>query len=304
MGAPFFYDHINAATAAEHPSIFRVHDNATAAFFKRYLLQKAISVFEWQLPKTWSKDYFLYTLYSAGYIAIVNTDKFGVIPQGCGLRGYDVFYRPTHAIITNPLLSGIVQPRIGSECVLIKLQPDYHGVLDLVNHYGDLMALATESIGMNLENSHLAYVFTASNKAGAESFKKLYDKIAAGDPAVVYDKTLLNDDGTPAWQTFTQNLRQNYIVSDLLSDLRKIESEYDTHIGIPNANTDKRERLITDEVNANNTETASKVALWLEQCHAGCDEAKRMFGIDLSVKKRFEEVASDGESNAVPAGNL
>lgn len=41
---------------------------------------------------------------------------------------------------------------------------------------------------------------------------------------------------------------------------------FDTDIGIPNANTDKRERLITDEVNSNNAETLSKCALWLDQC--------------------------------------
>ena len=58
-----------------------------AFMFARYLLQKAISVFEWTLPETWNKDYFLYALYCFGHLAIVNTDKFGVIPQACGLMG-------------------------------------------------------------------------------------------------------------------------------------------------------------------------------------------------------------------------
>lgn len=31
--------------------------------FQRYLMQKAISVFRWELPDTWDKDYFLYCLY-------------------------------------------------------------------------------------------------------------------------------------------------------------------------------------------------------------------------------------------------
>ena len=61
---------------------------------------------------------------------------------------------------------------------------------------------------------------------------------------------------------------------------------FDTDIGIPNANTDKRERLISDEVNANNVETYSKCALWLEQLQESAAQAREMFGIDLSVDWR------------------
>lgn len=288
MGVPYYFDYINTQTAAIQPSTFHVHDTGLAIFYRRYLLQKAISVFKWNLPETWSKDYFLYTLYTYGYIAIVNTDRFGVICQQCGLKGYDVFYQPVNALIVNPLLKGMLEPRIGTQCTLIKLEPDYHGIIDLVNHYGDLMALTAESMSMNLQNSHLSYVFTAGNKAAAESFKKLYDKISAGETAVVYDRNLLNDDGSAAWQTFSQNLGQNYLVDKMLNDMRTIENAFDTQIGIPSANTQKRERLITDEVNANNTETVSKVSMWLESCKQGCRQANKMFGLSLDVDFRFD----------------
>lgn len=149
-----------------------------------------MSVFEWDLPETWNKDYFLYVLYCWGYVAVINTDKFGVIPQGCGLKGYDVFYAPTHAVIANPLLSGILEPRIGTQCELMKLQPDFSGILDLVGHYAEQMALASQSVSVNLLNSKLSYVFTAKTKALAESLKKMYDQIASGEPAVVIDSRL------------------------------------------------------------------------------------------------------------------
>lgn len=296
MGAPYYFDYINTQNAEIRPSTFHVHDTGLAIFYRRYLLQKAISVFKWKLPDEWSKDYFLYVLYTYGYIAVVNTDRFGVICQQCGLKGYDVYYQPTNALIVNPLLRGMLEPRIGTQCTLIKLEPDYHGIIDLVNHYGDLMALTAESLSMNLQNSHLAYVFTAGNRAAAESFKKLYDKISAGETAVVYDRNLLNDDGSAAWQTFTQNLQQNYLVTQMLDDMRTIENEFDTEIGIPSANTQKRERLIKDEVNANNTETVSKVTMWLESCKQGCRQANNMFGLDLDVDFRFD-YNGDGEGS-------
>lgn len=289
-GAPFFYDHANAMVSQVTPNTVHVKNVGLTRFFQRYLLQKAISVFKWNLPENWSRDYFLYVLYCWGFIAIVNTDKFGVIPQGCGLKGYNVFYQPRSAIIQNPLLSGTLEPVIGKQCTLLKLQPDYGGIMDLVSFYAQEMALASEAIDVNLLNSKLSYVFTASNKNAAESLKKLYDRIASGEPAVVIDKNLYNDDGSVSWEAFQQNVGQNYIAGDLLSDLRKIEAEFDTKIGIPNANTDKKERLITDEVNANNVETRNLPELWLESLQKGCKEANAMFGINISVDWRNEPV--------------
>ena len=286
-GAPYYYNYINAETSQVTPSTVHVKDSGLCRYFTKYLLQKAMSVFEWDLPETWNKDYFLYVLYCWGYVAVVNTDKFGVIPQGCGLKGYDVFYAPTHAVIANPLLSGILEPRIGTQCELLKLQPDFSGILDLVGHYAEQMALASQSVSVNLLNSKLSYVFTAKTKALAESLKKMYDQIASGEPAVVIDSRLKNAaDGEETWKSFEQNVGGNYIVTNLLADLRKIEAMFDTEIGIPNANTDKRERMIQDEVNANNIETYSKCAMWLENLQDACKRVNDMFGLSISVRWR------------------
>ena len=304
-GAPYYYNYINAETSQVTPSTVHVKDSGLCRYFTKYLLQKAMSVFEWDLPETWNKDYFLYVLYCWGYVAVVNTDKFGVIPQGCGLKGYDVFYAPTHAVIANPLLSGILEPRIGTQCELLKLQPDFSGILDLVGHYAEQMALASQSVSVNLLNSKLSYVFTAKTKALAESLKKMYDQIASGEPAVVIDSRLKNAaDGEETWKAFEQNVGGNYIVTNLLADLRKIESMFDTEIGIPNANTDKRERLIQDEVNANNIETFSKCAMWLENLQDACKRVNDMFGLSISVRWREIPMIGGGADggNAEPVG--
>lgn len=304
-GAPYYYNYINAETSQVTPSTVHVKDSGLCRYFTKYLLQKAMSVFEWDLPETWNKDYFLYVLYCWGYVAVVNTDKFGVIPQGCGLKGYDVFYAPTHAVIANPLLSGILEPRIGTQCELLKLQPDFSGILDLVGHYAEQMALASQSVSVNLLNSKLSYVFTAKTKALAESLKKMYDQIASGEPAVVIDSRLKNAaDGEETWKAFEQNVGGNYIVTNLLADLRKIEAMFDTEIGIPNANTDKRERLIQDEVNANNIETYSKCAMWLENLQDACKRVNDMFGLSIAVRWREIPMIGGGADggNLEPAG--
>jgi hypothetical protein len=288
MTVPILYETKNIYNAYMSPSTVHCRNTNLQKYYRRYLMQKAISVFKWDLPKEWDKDYFLYTLYGYGYTAIINTEEFGVIPQWGALGGYNVFYRPTYIMITNPLIKGMKKPTIGVDCTIIKLQPDYGGITDLVNYYADLLALCSESISINLINSHVATVFPAASKSIAESYKKMFDKLSSGEPAVVVDKNLFNDTGEPTWTPFQANIKNEYIVDQVLADMRKIEAMFDTDVGIPNANTDKKERLVTDEVNANNVETATRCELWLEQIKEAIEETNTMFGTSISVDWRVD----------------
>ena len=286
--APFDYQTLNYYNASRSPSTVHVKNTRLRRYFRKYLFQKAISVFKWQLPDEWDKDYFLYTLFGLGYIAIVDTDQYGVICQGGALGGYNLYYRPSYIMITNPLIQGTITANIDIDCALIKLQPDYSSIMDLVGYYADQLALAAESMGINLLNVKSGTVFGAESKAKAESYKKMYDTLSDGDPAVVIDKKLLDDTGKPTWFPFTQHIKESYVVTDILSDMRKIEAMFDTEIGIPNANTDKRERLITDEVNANNAETATRCELWLETLRKGIDKANKMYKLNIEVGWRVD----------------
>lgn len=307
MQAPMFYDHINAKESMASPSTMKVHNTGLYRQFQRYLLQEAMSPFKFTFPETWAKDYVLYVLYLWGYFAIFNTDKFGVIPQQCGLYGYDVFYRPTHCIITNPLFRETYYPKIGKDCTLIKLQPDYGGIMDIVSYYAEMMALCSESVAVNLVNSKLSYVFFTQGAKEAEEVKKIYDQVGSGEPCVVVDKKFRGEDGTLAWEMFDRNVKNNYIASDILSDMKKIKAMYDTEIGIPNTNTDKKERMITSEVLSNNVETLSKCELWLEELQARFEEARNMFGFtkeELNVEWRFDLTKGGNmdESDAINIG--
>lgn len=303
--APFEFDYINAANSRVNPSTMHAANTGLSRLFSRYLWQKAISIIKFEnLPSTWEENYLLYGLYFWGHVAVVQTLEYGAIPQWCTLYGYNIYYQPTRALIANPNFSRTYDLKIGFDTELIKLSPDYGGIYDLISYYADLLAIASEGMGVNILNSKLAYVFAASNKGSAESFKKLFDKIASGEPAAVIDKNLLNEDGSLSWTFFSQKIKENFIAPDLLQTMRQIEAEFDTVIGIPNANTDKRERLISDEVNANNIETQSRAALWLATIRKDLEKVNSMFGLDIRAELRFDERRSDNESNFVNHGAL
>lgn len=279
MPAPYDYTYINAKNSLSSPSTVHCRNAALTWYFRRYLLQKAISVFKWEMPDTWDEDFFKYSLYCLGYVAIFRTDKYGVIPNICTLGGFNIFYRPSYAIITNPLLGASKQLTINEQCVIIKLQPDYGSIMDLINYYADMLSLCAEATGINLVNTKLAYVAVTGSKSAAETMKKVYDEVQAGNPLVVLDKDAKDNDAE-IFDFMTQNIGQNFIAPDVLLSMRKIEQEFLTKIGLPNTNTEKRERLTDDEVNSNNVETEALCSLWLRTINKQCEKARELFGID------------------------
>lgn len=305
MPAPYFYDYQNKVLSCDQPHGIHVLDSDVGRLFQRYLLKKALGVFKWTLPEWWDKDYFLYVLYTWGYVGIFDSgpENYGVIPQQVGLRGYNVFYRPREIVINNPLLPGIHTRTIDDDSVVIKLQPDYSSIMDLVDYYAELLSQASASIEQNLWNTKLATVFFAENNAQQQSIKKAYEKMTSGEPMVVVNKELMDKDtGKLRYDVMNRDVKQSYVIDDLLSDLRRIESEFDTRIGIPNANTDKRERLITDEVNANNVETHILADSWMDNIQRGIRMVKDLFGLDIKCEWRYKENASDRDDYFV--GNV
>lgn len=305
----FNYDFLNVYNGSRSPGTIHAANTELGAYFRRYLFQKAVSVFDIQCPETWSKDYFWYVLYGAGYVGVLDVPGMGVIPQYCTIKGYNVYYQPKGFIVANAaIMNGqTLEKSIGIDGVLMKLTPDYTGICDLIGYYADLMAVSAESMGVNILNSKLAYIFGVKNQAAADSFKKMVDKINAGDPAVFVDKNMLDADGNPTWVEYAQDLRNNFIAPDLLQTMNQIERMFESEIGIPNnGGIEKKERLISDEVNANNVSTYSKAALWLENLQTSCAEVNRMFGINVSIdwRKIKGRETYGSESKALNSGPL
>lgn len=291
---PASYNRINEYNSAFSPSTVHCRNTGLVRYFERYLFQRAMAPIKINIPDEWAENYFQYLLYYWGYVAIINTDKYGVICQGCGIGGYNVFYQPKWVVITNPLLKGTIRANIGEETTLIKLQPDYGGIYDIVSYYADLMAIVSEAAGFSAINSKLAYVFATNNKSGAETMKKMYDNISSGNVAQFIDKTLFNEDGSPNWIMFNQKVKDTYIVTECLQDLKQIEQMFDEQIGIPSV-INKKERMIQAEANSNNFSTMSNVVLWLESIQKGCEQANEMFGLNMSADWR-EGWSPDGSA--------
>lgn len=297
FGAPFNYEQMNVYSSSFSPGTVHVKNTRLAGFFRRYLYEKLYSNFEFTLPDGWDLNYFRWSLFTVGRLAVFDDPKFGKIFQHCTLNGRGLYYQPTRAMIANPLLPEINNGlEIGTECALVKMQPDYCGADDLISFYADMLALCAEAAGMNVVNSKLSYVFMAQNKAGAEAFKKVFDMVQEGNPAVVIDKDLVDEEGRETWLPVFQDLARNYIAGDILEDMAKWDARFNTEIGIPNVNIAKQSGVSADEIHANDIDSHAKAYLWRDEIRRGFDEANRLYDLGLSVKLRFDAPATPESS--------
>lgn len=262
--------------------------NLRAEFYRSELRKLVKGLFEIKCPESWDIDYILDNIIDMGYLIITDTD-FGVLPLRGALQGYNYFGNPTNAIITVPLIPQL-HKTIGVDCEMLYLmrtrEKVYYTLSQNIRIYAYKLAAADAAIDVNLMNTRTAYMIEAETKAQADTIKLMYDKVAEGEPMVVYRKdAVLNQNGM---QLFFGNVKNTYIADLVQDSKRTIINEFLTSIGINNANTDKRERLNADEVNANNDELLVNTNRWTENLEKCCEKINRMFGIDFSMKLKFD----------------
>lgn len=298
------FDDLKRQFFAERPRDVDGVANASALYYRRSLLRKIFARFDFTgLPKEWDVDYFLTTLFLNGMLCVTDT-AMGVLPLRTGIAGQNVFQHPTRCVIANPVL-GSFERTIDEDCVLWKLQYDYTGVYDIVNRYSTMLAMCDSSLAVNLMNSKVAFIGLASTKAKANTLKKMYDEISCGNPAVFG-----NEDAINPTNFFFNNVKQNFVGIELQTVKRGLIDEFLTEIGIANANTDKKERLISDEVNANNEEVFCNIEHWLMNLKEGAEKVNAMFGLSLGVELKkwkgagIEPDESDSVSGDTKSDNV
>lgn len=294
MYIPLNYNQINAAAGTYNPSMVKSYNNRTFAFWERSLFQRACSVLKFDLPDPWKgsvQDFFNYCLFKFGFVAISENDEFGQFFQPCSLSGYDFYYQPTEAIISNPKYDARL--KIGEECEILKLTPDYFGIWDIISYYAEKLSVLDNAINMSLINNKFAFLLGARNKAAGEALKKMLDKINKGEPAVIYDMKLLNDPtdkDVPFQEWRRDNLKDSYLTTDQLQDFQTILNNFDTEVGIPTIPYQKKERMVTSEAESKIIDSTSRSMVWYETLTSSIKNIKELYpDIKLDVELRYKE---------------
>lgn len=299
MYYPLNYECINNAAGLYAPSAIKAYNNVSFAYWERSLFQRACSTLKFGVP--WSGkvfDFFMYCLFRFGYIAISENDIYGKFFQPCTLSGYDFYYQPTRAIISNPDYNADL--KIGKDCELLKLTPDYMGIWDIISFFAAELSELDNAINMSLVNNKFGFILGARNKTAASAIKKALDKINAGEPAVIYDISLLNDetDDAEPWQVWERgNLKDTYFTPEQLQDRMTILNQFDAEIGIPTIPYNKKERMVQSEAESRQYDAVSRVTVWINTLEESIKDINALYpDMNISVKLRYDlDMMRNGE---------
>lgn len=280
------------------PSVVKGMANAGTEFYKRLLYTKIYSTLDFTLPKEWKKNYFRFWLFHIGSIGVIYTNEFGWVAQPYSILQLDLYYNPKVIQVYNQF---ITTPKIGAVGVnagIIKCMDDYFGLDDIVTRYATDLAQCDRSIEVNLMNSNVTAFFKAKNKKDADAIKEAYAKATTGEPFVVVNKEVMDEESI---ETLLPNIKNNFIVNDLLQARRGIINAFLTEIGIRNANYDKRERLNSQEVSENNDETSAIISVIYDNIKKSMEVVNEISGLGLDVSMHYdytEEGSDYGTINA------
>ena len=164
----------------------------------------------------------------------------------------------------------------GENCVIIRNNDLMVPTAPTIQLFAYRLAEISRTIDININGQKTPYVILCSDKQKL-SMKHVYSQITGNEPAIYGDKTL-DIDGVKVLNTNAP------IVFDKLQiQKHSIWNECMTFLGINNANMDKRERLVDDEVQANNEQVEICADVMLKARERACEEINRIFKLDIPV---------------------
>lgn len=182
--------------------------------------------------------------------------------------------------------------RDADDCVIIRNNLLALSTHDFVMHYVNKLTEAERTMDVNIKACKTPVIFACDDK-DQMTFKRIFQMVDGNVPAVFADKGL-NLDAITAFQTGVK-----FMGNELMDYKRSVESDILTFLGQNNTPVDKKERLITDEAEANDQLISSFAELQFDARKKACEEINAMFGLSVSVSRRtpVENTVETGEKD-------
>ena len=274
-------------------------------FYRKELWRIFLGSVAVKVPEHWSIDYFRTNLLHGGSIGITKLDGV-VIPYAYNVLSRNAWHYPVKTRGRD--LVPVGERTVGKDCEIIYLESaGYYSSLynldicSLIDIYAEKLACCDGSIDINLLVSRTPWLFEVENEQQANDMKALVTRIMSGVPAAYYKRKREGQKSPlPSPELPMQRLpvKENFIANDVQLTKHEIMCEFLSAIGVNNANTDKRERLIKDEVNANNQQLKAAVNLWQDHVNRQIERVKKLYGneLDGELSVTFGLGVEDAES--------
>lgn len=265
------------------PTEVKAQNTLRTDFYRSMLWRLFLGSVKIKVPDKWSIDFVRAVLLWGGAIGVTEL-KGVVVPYAYAIKTRNKWHYPITVQATGELANDIPERTIGKDTEIIYLDsadfPNCYyasGVQSYIDLYAEKLAICDGAIDTNLFVTRTPWIFGVEDQKGVEDMKELVNRIWSGAPAVYYKlgrKANPTNKDLPILKT---PAKENFITLDAQIAKRTIINEFLTGIGINNANTDKKERLITSEVEANDGEISAAVALWQDNVNRCIDKVKALY---------------------------
>ena len=272
------------------PTLADLLNDLTYRTIYHRLKNLALNIFEWDgLPEGLAPEFIEETLYYHGRALFFKDPNLGFLclkalpTEGINVYGRHTKYRGTGYNYSEEYTL--------DESVLVKNNMLWTNTDDNITLYAVKLAEIERTLDVNVKAQKTPYIIVCDDK-DLLTFKNIYKQVDGNEPAVFADKNL-NMNSLDVLSTVAP------FIADQLADYRHdVMNEILSFLGIDNANTDKRERLVTDEVTANNEYIENNVLLMLKTRERAVEEINKMFPeltVSVKLKEKEKEVEEDGE---------
>lgn len=247
----------------------------------RYMLARTNNMFEYKnLPETLHRREIELYAQKDGYVCIAENDGklyayfggFGGVPNE--------YYLPTKFIVANPYQKKFEELTIDENCVILKNDSMYTGLMDLNEKYAHLLTENYVSINVLEVNSRMPALLTAATdqqKKGAETY---LEQVEDGKLSIIVDKMGLFADGI---NTKTYAGAGNTTMIELIEMNQYLKASWYNELGLQSNYNMKREAINSAEGTLNEAAMMPLVDDMLSCRRDAVDKINKMFGTNISV---------------------
>lgn len=255
----------------------------------------ALNLFSWEnLPPTIEERYIEKALFNKGLVCLVDDENFGQIVVGCNYsQNMNIWGEPTEVItsgfnyiktfsIENTLNTNAYLEFGNKNAIVCQNNDLAISTREILEYYVNKLVEVELSTFTNVYLQKFPFLINTT-KDNEMTMKTLISKVDKGEPYIMYNKKIA--DLTTAVDVF--NLNVPFVADKLLQYRFETEREIYTLFGFNN-NFEKKERLLTDEVNVNNDFINCNIDSMYKKRKQFAELMNAKYGWNVQVKKRYE----------------
>lgn len=247
-----------------------------------YYKMLALNMFTWEnLPETMNSRYIENALFNHGLCVVIDDVNLGLISVPCNYgANMNINNEPTELMTCGFNYIKTIKymdKKESKKCQLIRNNDLGKATKDYVENYAQRMLEVEMCIRANINQQKFPWFINATEKT-KHSIELMFEKVENFEPFVLANKEIgLGENGLEVLTMSTP------FVADKLNEYKyELEREILTFFSLNN-NFEKKERLLTDEVNSNNDFISTNGMLMYKTRLEACKYINEKFGLNVRV---------------------